>query len=400
MKKNLITLMTVTAILASSSAVFADTAIEDPTVDSLDYLQETEVQGDIMLISEEAAVPTITSTYFANTVTVTNITDGQIETNTGAETENEMESVINYNVNDDTLVYTAKGEKKSLKDVEKDANITVFANSYAPAPMIFPPQYTASVIIINDEETVGSVDVNTYNVVDETLVNVSNTLALNISDDTVVVDTDDKEVSADELDNKDLMVFYTVSTRSIPAQTTPEKVVVLGESSIPEITVDPEATAAPAETAAPVDYTDATSIKVNDVVVDNVYVKDDTLMVPLRAIAEGLGFTVEWNGDIQAVTLNGVYSLNIGENSYVKGKMVPITLSAAPEIKDDLTYVPVEYFSDVTESTLTVDGDSIVVAAATVETAEDTVPATELVPAETTEDTVPATELVPAEDAE
>lgn len=379
MKKNLITLMTVTALLASSSAVFADTAIEDPTVDSLDYLQETEVQGDIMLISEEAAVPTITSTYFANTVTVTNITDGQIETNTGAETENEMESVINYNVNDDTLVYTAKGEKKSLKDVEKDANITVFANSYAPAPMIFPPQYTASVIIINDEETVGSVDVNTYNVVDETLVNVSNTLALNISEDTVVVDTDDKEVSADELDNKDLMVFYTVSTRSIPAQTTPEKVVVLGESSIPEITVDPEAT------EAPVDYTDATSIKVNDVVVDNVYVKDDTLMVPLRAIAEGLGFTVEWNGDIQAVTLNGVYSLNIGENSYVKGKMVPITLSAAPEIKDDLTYVPVEYFSDVTEATLTVDGDSIVVAAATVETAEDTVPATELVPAEDAE---------------
>lgn len=355
MKKNLITLMTVTALLASSSAVFADTAIEDPTVDSLDYLQETEVQGDIMLISEEAAVPTITSTYFANTVTVTNITDGQIETNTGAETENEMESVINYNVNDDTLVYTANGEKKSLDDVEKDANVTVFANSYAPAPMIFPPQYTASVIIINDEETVGSVDVNTYNVVDETLVNVSNTLALNISDDTVVVDTDDKEVSADELDNKDLMVFYTVSTRSIPAQTTPEKVVVLGESSIPEITAAPEAT------EAPVDYTDATSIKVNDVVVDNVYVKDDTLMVPLRAIAEGLGFTVEWNGDIQAVTLNGVYSLNIGENSYVKGKMVPITLSAAPEIKDDLTYVPVEYFSDVTEATLTVDGDAITV---------------------------------------
>ena len=51
-----------------------------------------------------------------------------------------------------------------------------------------------------------------------------------------------------------------------------------------------------------------------------------------------------------------------GENSYVKGKMMPLTLSAAPEIVNDLTYVPAEFFAEVTESA-TVDGTSLVVTA-------------------------------------
>jgi hypothetical protein len=81
-------------------------------------------------------------------------------------------------------------------------------------------------------------------------------------------------------------------------------------------------------------------------------------MVPLREIAETLGMTVEWDGDLRAVILNGgIYSLKIDENSYVKGKMAPVELSAAPEITDDLTYVPVEYFAEITEASLNVNLD-------------------------------------------
>ena len=42
--------------------------------------------------------------------------------------------------------------------------------------------------------------------------------------------------------------------------------------------------------------------------------------------------------------------------------MMPLTLSAAPEIVNDLTYVPAEFFAEVTESA-TVDGTSLVVTA-------------------------------------
>ena len=69
-------------------------------------------------------------------------------------------------------------------------------------------------------------------------------------------------------------------------------------------------------------------------------------MVPLREVAEAAGFTVTWDA----------------ENRAVKGKMMPLTLSAAPEIVNDLTYVPAEFFAEVTESA-TVDGTSLVVTA-------------------------------------
>ena len=47
------------------------------------------------------------------------------------------------------------------------------------------------------------------------------------ADDTKIVDKNEKEYKGD-LDKNDLIVFYGVSTKSIPAQTTPTKVVVLG----------------------------------------------------------------------------------------------------------------------------------------------------------------------------
>lgn len=51
------------------------------------------------------------------------------------------------------------------------------------------------------------------------------------ADDTKIVDKDEKEYKGD-INKNDLIVFYDVSTKSIPAQTTPTKVVVLGENEI------------------------------------------------------------------------------------------------------------------------------------------------------------------------
>ena len=195
------------------------------------------------------------------------------------------------------------------------------------------------------------------------------------ADDTKIVDKDEKEYKGD-LDKNDLIVFYSVSTKSIPAQTTPTKVVVLGKNEIalkqieaaknatPAPTAAPETTVAPEVTEAPqVSYAGLVNVVIGDKNVSDVYAKDNTTMVPLREVAEAAGFTVTWDAENRAVILNdGVYSLKIGENSYVKGKMMPLTLSAAPEIVNDLTYVPAEFFAEVTESA-TVDGTSLVVTA-------------------------------------
>lgn len=363
MKKNLITLMAAVAILASSTAAFAD---EIPMTDLTEAQEVTATQTAapeddekyVMPVSEEGeniGAPVSIPSYISNTVTVTEVGEGKIATTLNKEDAENPENTVNYTILENTLVFNSKGEKKEVKDIEKDADITVFTNSYSPAPLIMPPQYQADVIIINDGEEIGSVNVDTYIADGERLINAANSLVLNIGETTKIVDKDGKKVKADELKNKDLVVFYTITTRSIPAQTTPEKVVVLGENETALAQIaDAQNVTAETPTPAPVEtpeISSATAVVVGNKTVTNIYSKDDVLMVPLREIAEELGFTVEWDGNLRAVILNGgMYSLKIGENSYVKGKMMPVELKAAPEIKDDLTYVPVEYFTEVLEA--------------------------------------------------
>lgn len=370
MKKNLITLITTVSILASGTAVLADEIMNVPAQPDTPF--ENEIQGDVMLISinpdEAVQAPVAMPSYISNTVTVTEVKDGIISTTVNAEDAENPENTINYTVNDDTIVLGyANGDVKNVKDIKKGDKITVYSNAYTPAPLILPPQYSADVIFVEDNLELDSLrfaDVDTYLEDGEMLVNAANTLALNIDETTEIVDKEGKKVEAKELANKDLAVIYSITTRSIPAQTTPHKVVVLGENEMAltqieaaknEANTTPAPTAAPTDmpeaTNAPVDYTNVKEIVIGDKIITDSYLKDDVLMVPLREIAEALDFEVEWNGELKAVMLNsGIYSLKIGENAYIKGRMMPQQLSVAPEITNDLTYVPVEYFTEFIEA--------------------------------------------------
>lgn len=370
MKKNLIIIISTAAILASSTAAFAETT---PAAEELNVMPISETT-DI-----EFKVPVSMPSYIVNTVTVTEITEERISTTTDKEDAENPENTINFTILENTLVLASNGEKKTVEDIKKDENITVFTSSYSPTPLILPPLYQADVIIINDEEQTSFVDVDTYLADGERLVNAANTLELNIDEKTEIVDTESKTVEEKDLDKKDLAVIYSASTKSIPAQTTPIKIVVLGENETAlaqieaaknEEAATPEVTPAPADTPEndgdiEVNFIKVNSIKVEGKSIENVYyLKDDynegnpILMVPLREIAEALGMTVDWNDEMRTVILNdGIYSLQIDENSYIKGKMMPVQLSAAPEIRDGLTYVPVEYFIDVVEANTNVNLD-------------------------------------------
>lgn len=387
MKKNLIAIIALTAALAASTSAFADTVqISEEELNkpvstyAPDAMPTPEIQGDIMLLNGEetdVAAPVETASYISVDVTVVKTdsdVDGIIKTTTDVNNKDDQNNTVNLKITDDTLVYDNLGNKKALSDLTDGSKITVFTGSYEPTPLILPVQYTANVIIINGDKE-GNVNADTYLADEEGYTNAANTLNIAAADDTKIVDKDEKEYKGD-LDKNDLIVFYGVSTKSIPAQTTPTKVVVLGENEIalkqieaaknatPAPTAAPETTVAPEVTEAPqVSYAGLVNVVIGDKNVSDVYAKDNTTMVPLREVAEAAGFTVTWDAENRAVILNdGVYSLKIGENSYVKGKMMPLTLSAAPEIVNDLTYVPAEFFAEVTESA-TVDGTSLVVTA-------------------------------------
>lgn len=387
MKKNLIAIIALTAALAASTSAFADTVqISEEELNkpvstyAPDAMPTPEIQGDIMVLNGEetdVTAPVETASYISVDVTVVKTdsdVDGIIKTTTDVNNKDDQNNTVNLKITDDTLVYDNLGNKKALSDLTDGTKITVFTGSYEPTPLILPVQYTANVIIINGDKE-GNVNVDTYLADEEGYTNAANNLNIATADDTKIVDKDEKEYKGD-LDKNDLIVFYGASTKSIPAQTTPTKVVVLGENEFalkqieaaknatPAPTAAPETTVAPEVTEAPqVSYAGLVNVVIGDKNVSDVYAKDNTTMVPLREVAEAAGFTVTWDAENRAVILNdGVYSLKIGENSYVKGKMMPLTLSAAPEIVNDLTYVPAEFFAEVTESA-TVDGTSLVVTA-------------------------------------
>lgn len=364
MKKKLLAILSLTLLFTSFSiAAYADETptdtaapqdiVADTAEQNADAVPISAGQEDIMLIS--ARVENSQPSYIKHDGTVTEIGGGKISTTISGKTD-DMNDIINYTTTEDTVVYYKTGEPMTLSDVKKDSVITVYTDSYAPAPLILPPQYRADIIIVNsppegiaEAEYVIFNDADTYIHDGVRLVNAAGNLSLNLNDDVTIVDKQGKAMKEADLDKKDLLVFYTFSTRSIPAQTTPTKVIVLGKNDTALSHLNLEETA----TDTDYNYNNVISVTVGDTTTNNVFVKDNILMVPLRELAEANNMTVEWFGMNKAILLNsGIYSVTLNQNSYGVGKMMPQKLSCAPLLRNHLTYVPVDYFTDILDMTV------------------------------------------------
>ncbi|MGE7944499.1 stalk domain-containing protein [Lysinibacillus xylanilyticus] len=221
----------------------------------------------------------------------------------------------------DTLVFDNTGKKVELKEGDKVVAYT-FANK--PQKLIYPPQFDPDVVIVETEE-VGFVEVDYFF---ENLTNTYDVLKLNIGENTELLNEKGEKVAAKDLAEKHLVVFYTASTRSIPAQTTPSKVIVLDNESenSSENTVEEEIAA---------------------IIAKDSYEVDGTKMVPLRLIAEKLGYTVESTGKGAIVSKGNVsYTLTRGEKMFGYNKALR-PLNAAPALLEaNKTYVPVEFVEE------------------------------------------------------
>jgi hypothetical protein len=105
--------------------------------------------------------------------------------------------------------------------VEVGDEVTGFYDANAPALLIYPPQYTA--IVIAKETGYQNVTVDYFN---NQLVSSDGNLKLNIDLSTEVILTND-QIFNRYPGNKNLIVVYGPITKSIPAQTTPYKIIVL-----------------------------------------------------------------------------------------------------------------------------------------------------------------------------
>ncbi|WP_018922729.1 hypothetical protein [Salsuginibacillus kocurii] len=90
----------------------------------------------------------------------------------------------------------------------------------APVPLIYPPQYRALIMVKDSPYQHAKVD--RFN---EQLVSSDGLLQLNLSPDTLVILRNGQPFTK-SLTNRNLVVLYRAATKSIPAQTTPDKLIV------------------------------------------------------------------------------------------------------------------------------------------------------------------------------
>lgn len=72
-------------------------------------------------------------------------------------------------------------------------------------------------------------------------------------------------------------------------------------------------------------------------------------MLPIRVIAENLGYTVEWDNDTQGVTVikeAKSFTMNIDNETYGFNKSI-VKYSSAPKLIDGSTYVPIDFINNL-----------------------------------------------------
>ncbi len=215
--------------------------------------------------------------------------------------------------------------------IENGLEITGYYESGRPMIMIYPPQYSIDIVTPVYEE--GFVKADKF---DSNLLSKDKQLKLNISDETEIVWENDTQIywfakpTVEDLEavltNRNMIIYYDFMTKSIPAQTTPDKIIVLSEQ-----------------------IEDKIEIIVDDAIIDapNAFISESgNLMVPVRAISEALAYSVSWDNDEKSVQIGSNISFKMNENSYsITGAV--LALEEAPVLKNDRTFVPLSFFKEV-----------------------------------------------------
>lgn len=192
--------------------------------------------------------------------------------------------------------------------------VAVIYSAMAPMGMSMPP-YMGQVTAVVANADKGSISVGHFN---DDLLNEKDLLQLNISEDTTILTTLGTKsiLSADDVKGKDAVVFYDITTRSIPAQTNPSLVLLLEER-------------------------EAATEDTEEVAVDTKSVEAPE-MVALRDAAEAKGYSVKWQGKTAPVVLekDGMTAqISLGSTTYVVEGDMAMTSAAAAELTDGVLYV-------------------------------------------------------------
>lgn len=237
-------------------------------------------------------------------------------------------------VQDSTHVLSAlDGTPVPVKDLKKGDKITAY---YGPRlTRSIPPQGNAIALLVGTPEK-GNAGMY-MQVADLQKNNDGSIKVLCTNGDRLVtispsVFAGTKEIKKDS----ELIVWYGMMTMSLPGQATATKVVLLPDKA--DIRV---------HTLAGTIVVKGKELALSED--DSIKTSDSTVMLPLRTIAENLGYQVVWHEESQTVELQkgpNTMMATIGSKTYGKLKMV-VQLQQAPELVNGKTLVPVEFFTEI-----------------------------------------------------
>lgn len=295
--------------------------------------------NDIMLISEEptqAVVDTMEApAYFTTYGDITEVAQDYIMVTTIDGEE------IQFNTSENTQVIDAN-TVLPLDLANRETNKVAITYSNAMT-LSLPPQAYAYVVIGNIKSDMGN---PIFTVVEE----------VKSTEDGIVIVTDagSKEITvpaaaevspyltrnivtlADIKAGSNVLLWYDMMTMSIPAYATSEKVVLFA-GNVLEISEESDALT--------VNGVEITLLE-DEIVYDNNGVE----MLPLRTVAEALGFNVEWVNESQSIIISkGAFSATIRIGTVEGGiNKARLVLETVPILYGgSKTYVPTSFFAEL-----------------------------------------------------
>jgi hypothetical protein len=222
-----------------------------------------------------------------------------------------------FPITEEVLVFHNKTGEAFLKEkLLRGLKVDVYYDKFMAIPMIYPATIVPNAVIVKAEE-LGEVKVSKF---DRNFLSVDKELKLNISDETILLNQKGEKIKKEQLLQKELIVFYTFMTKSLPAQTSPTKIISL-EKTVYQL-----------------------SAEIMDMVYEDHIMVKGTKMVPLRKVAEHLGYEVQWQGKSKGALLrkqNLSIQIPIGQKQYAYNRSLRYFKEAAV-LKNNKTYVSEE----------------------------------------------------------
>ena len=135
----------------------------------------------------------------------------------------DKDHVTNLIINQFTVLTTLIGEELEVTDDLKDCYLTAYVNRRKPVLAIYPPRFYPELVAIRVKDQFGFVQFGFFN---EDLFSEQLNIKLTIGEETEIVDSFGEPLEASYIQNNYAFIYYTRSTRSIPAQVPAIKVVV------------------------------------------------------------------------------------------------------------------------------------------------------------------------------